>query len=155
MYHCKICGVCSELHDHHCEVFGVCICANNFKYFFLFMFYGGLTVIAMGLSIKCMLNNCNNKIITKSLQFDYENWDVCCYVVGNVFIYISISFLCDVFPKCNEDDNVDRAHRQLIYHHKYVTGRLDMSDDDISLIAIFLKYYFGSSWNPLWWLMPF
>lgn len=45
VYHCFQCGVCSELHDHHCDVIQVCICAKNYKYFILFVAYASLECV--------------------------------------------------------------------------------------------------------------
>ena len=47
MYHCKSCNVCCELYDHHCDVFQVCICGKNYKYFILFFVYGAFMCISV------------------------------------------------------------------------------------------------------------
>ena len=50
MSHCEDCGTCSELYDHHCGVVGVCICAANYKYFVLFLMYGGASIISIAVA---------------------------------------------------------------------------------------------------------
>lgn len=36
-FHCKICGVCIEKHDHHCSYLSNCVGVYNYKKFFLFV----------------------------------------------------------------------------------------------------------------------
>ena len=42
MEHCRDCGTCCELFDHHCDMLNVCVTGRNFKYFFIFFFYFGM-----------------------------------------------------------------------------------------------------------------
>lgn len=41
-FHCSQCGVCVEVHDHHCPWVGTCIGYRNVKYFIAFLFWTGL-----------------------------------------------------------------------------------------------------------------
>jgi hypothetical protein len=64
VFHCGQCGVCSELHDHHCDILQICICAKNYKYFILFAAYASLQCIATIFSIiKLNLNITNSEIL--------------------------------------------------------------------------------------------
>ena len=47
IFHCTDCDVCVEGYDHHCGVFEVCICDANFKFFSMFLGFGGLMCITM------------------------------------------------------------------------------------------------------------
>ena len=38
-FHCRICGFCVELHDHHCPWIGTCIGYRNLRYFLGFTFW--------------------------------------------------------------------------------------------------------------------
>lgn len=38
-FHCAQCGVCVEVHDHHCPWVGTCIGFKNLKYFISFLFW--------------------------------------------------------------------------------------------------------------------
>ena len=35
--HCKICNVCIEGYDHHCNLMGTCVGKNNLKVFYLYV----------------------------------------------------------------------------------------------------------------------
>ena len=50
MFHCSSCGCCCEFYDHHCDVIQICVCATNYKFFILFLMYGGMTCLAMLIS---------------------------------------------------------------------------------------------------------
>lgn len=41
-FHCSQCGVCVEVHDHHCPWVGTCIGYRNVKYFIAFLFWTGM-----------------------------------------------------------------------------------------------------------------
>ena len=160
MYHCEDCGTCCEMFDHHCGVFGVCICKANFKYFILFICHGGLSLIILAASIDCMISNCTNKIIEEILTNLYEGYVFAGIITGISYIGISICLLCASLPMCDSDrvntfDETHHAHQRLKFYHKYKTGSLNISDEKISMPKIYLKYYFGSSWNFIWWLIPF
>jgi len=38
-FHCTDCGVCVEVHDHHCPWVGTCVGHRNVKYFCGFLFW--------------------------------------------------------------------------------------------------------------------
>lgn len=37
--HCKLCNCCVEYASHHCDFFRVCLCAKNYKYYIMGLFY--------------------------------------------------------------------------------------------------------------------
>ena len=49
--HCSDCDCCVEGYDHHCGVVGVCIGDSNFKYFSMFISYGGVLLMVVGVSV--------------------------------------------------------------------------------------------------------
>ena len=44
-FHCAQCGVCIEVHDHHCPWVGTCIGYRNLKYFIAFLFWCGFNAV--------------------------------------------------------------------------------------------------------------
>ena len=98
MYHCRHCGTCCEMIDHHCGVFGVCICAKNFKYFILFIFYGGLSLVAFAWSLYKLRSNCNNKVIKEALTLHYEGYIIGAITVGFFYVIISICLFIGSLP---------------------------------------------------------
>ena len=36
-FHCRKCGYCVEVHDHHCPWIGTCVAKRNLKYFYAFL----------------------------------------------------------------------------------------------------------------------
>ena len=51
------------LHDHHCGVFGVCVCGKNYKFFILFIFYAGVILFALGSSVIVLTNSMQNEML--------------------------------------------------------------------------------------------
>ena len=74
MNHCIDCGTCSELYDHHCGVIGVCICGKNYKYFVLFITYGGASIMAIATGFGSLISNCNNSVLKSYLEEIYGPW---------------------------------------------------------------------------------
>lgn len=68
MRHCEYCGTCSELYDHHCGVFNVCICAKNFKYFILTLLYLGATLLSIASANMYVISHCTNPSIRSFLD---------------------------------------------------------------------------------------
>lgn len=57
-FHCAQCGVCVEVHDHHCPFVGNCIGYRNLKFFIAFLFWTSMLAFAIlslniGLMVVC------------------------------------------------------------------------------------------------------
>ena len=64
--HCLRCDCCVEGHDHHCDVFGLCIGQPNHKFFIQFFIHSGLFVGLCGISYF---------IYSTSILFNPEQYD--------------------------------------------------------------------------------
>ena len=100
VYHCSDCGVCNELHDHHCDVVQVCVCGANFKYFILFMYHAANMFFCSMASI-AVLNSRYNNIVLKDSNTSLNTVIMVLFgILGAIFvccpcIFIFQSPLCD------------------------------------------------------------
>jgi len=68
-FHCNDCGVCIEVHDHHCPWVGTCIGRRNLKYFVGFIFSTALHALTSGiLSLTSLLLH-----KTRGNNFDFNS----------------------------------------------------------------------------------
>ena len=124
MYHCTDCGTCSELFDHHCGVVGVCICAKNYKYFILFICYGGLSIMSLANAFNSLTSNCTNKVIQEHISETYSGSIFGAAFTGISYLIMGIGFLCNTAPGCIETANFETrvVTSRLAFLHKYRTG---------------------------------
>ena len=80
-----MCDCCTEGHDHHCGVFGVCICDQNIKYFAMFPVYAGLMFIMMGTS---------NLVTNSGISNNQDMASVVNNVSSMALFVFGISILC-------------------------------------------------------------
>jgi hypothetical protein len=83
-FHCKICGICVEKHDHHCDRVSNCIGVYNYKKFFIFVI-SSLFYLFLISGICFYFFNLFNKVEPKGI------WIFLCLLA--VVIIGSISFL--------------------------------------------------------------
>lgn len=143
MVHCNVCGCCVEGHDHHCPVMGICVADKTFKPFSLFLFYGGVQCLLIGVGRILVLIQ-DKESNEKSNAKEQFNENIKAFlVIGFTLVYGislmgsgSMQLVLSLFPfiykseKDNHDPNYDRTDKKAS-----------------------IKRIFGSL-NPLWWFVP-
>lgn len=102
IFHCDECKVCSDMHDHHCGVLQVCVCAKNYKYFVLFIFYSSMQLITTAISI-VVIPTCYTNEKLKELYSNIFRYllAIGLGVFGVVLLMITCVFVSDS-PSCSE-----------------------------------------------------
>lgn len=59
-FHCRICDVCIEVHDHHCPYVGTCVAKRNMRYFVGFLANAALLCLVS--CIFCIISYANSGI---------------------------------------------------------------------------------------------
>ncbi|CAG9465925.1 unnamed protein product [Pedinophyceae sp. YPF-701] len=83
--HCSACGFCFRGFDHHCGVIGVCVAADNHRWFSLLLLAGA----------GCSLMSCVGAIVRIAHDFDgWEGWEIYLWILTILTMgYIGLSLL--------------------------------------------------------------
>ena len=117
-FHCSQCGVCVEVHDHHCPWVGNCIGYRNLKYFIAFLFWTGMLALVTVAIVGYVMFTCTD-------QFNDDNNIALSAIAKAVFTYaaiIALSLLSFfLFQTCslgmkNIASNEDIRHRWNGHH---------------------------------------
>lgn len=94
--YCKICKVCVELYDHHCDIFDICVCAKTYKFFILLIFYTALTFLQLLFSFYRLLQCFKNEELKKHFELRIDLLFVIFAVVGGLMLVFLGMFLWDM-----------------------------------------------------------
>ena len=79
-FHCSICGLCIEKHDHHCNYLSNCVGVYNYSKFFLFL-------IVSCIHVSTILITCLH-VISYNAGKDMEGYDWITVFIGITFIFL-------------------------------------------------------------------
>ena len=82
------------MHDHHCDVVQVCVCAKNYKYFILFMFHAGAMFLNGMLSMIVLHNGYNNPKLNQIYNTTYIAVAAIFGIVAAILLLCPLIFLC-------------------------------------------------------------
>lgn len=148
MYHCQDCGTCSEYHDHHCGVVLVCVTADNFRFFILFIFYASMMLLGIMIGRATADSAINNWVLREARALGGAV-TIIFGVASVVFVAFSLVFVCQ--SPCYESEDDKDPNEAII---RRLRRKYGSQADDLSRRQLFCLHYFGSAWNPLRWLLP-
>ena len=93
--HCKICQVCVDLYDHHCDIFDICVCAKTYKFFILVLFYVALIFIQALFCFYRLLNCFNNIELRRYYEIRIDLLLIIMGVIAGLFVIFFFMFLWD------------------------------------------------------------
>ena len=150
IYHCFKCNCCSDFNDHHNEIFQICICANNFKFFILFFIYSGATFTSFIGSLILLNVHIGNKELSASLSFS-NLFNVILFAFLALTSYsFTLIYLQDTLCGGEKRHATDPFVRQL--EREYPKHSSEYAS--YSSRHRFCLHFFGSSNNLIKWIIP-
>ena len=146
MLHCHFCGTCSEYNDHHCGVIQVCVCGANYKYFVLFIYYGGAQLLLFALGVASLQFAIKNDIIKKKLNESSIVIVMASGITSIMCCSMTCIFLAD--PWCTD------KHEGKIYKRLEIDYPEKEYPDFVPRDK-WMYHHCGSRFNVCWWLLPF
>lgn len=106
-FHCRICNVCIEVHDHHCPYMGTCIGKRNIKYFILFL--ASASILCLVSFILCLCEYIQQPISIFVYQEHTTQWTL--QVVTFIVMMYSgtFAFMLFVFALQNHQQAVNNV----------------------------------------------
>lgn len=149
--HCVDCHVCNDMHDHHCGVVQVCICARNYKYFVLFIFYSAMQLLVAMLSMLLLTGCFNNRKLAETYGMARGIVPSIVFgILGVALLAIATFFVCES-PACAEQGVKDITKQLRLEYNK---RKHEDSDESFTDQELACERYFGSTWNCCLWFCP-
>lgn len=150
-HHCRVCQTCVLRMDHHCPWLYNCVGYNNYKYFFLLLFYAALDlhliVWTMAESFSRCIMNPATPFSTMFFTFFGETLAgfLCLFITGFFVFHIwlmlkamtTIEFCEKASPKEKASEQSKKAYNTSVYDLGYIAN---------------VRAVLGS--NPFLWLLP-
>ena len=147
--HCVYCRTCCELHSHHCDVVQVCICGANFKFFVLTVGHASLMFFSGLLGLAVLHSSWQNEDLKLQFYVRTLGLMVVFGILGLVCAGLFFIFLCDS-ALCSDMPSYSHIGSAL----ESIYPESDPRYSGWSNRKRFCLKYFGSSWNPLVWILP-
>ena len=127
----------------------ICICARNFKFFILFIFYTVGQLVTLGSSLLLLEYSFSNQVIRREVGPGIT-LSIIFYVLASILCILLIIFMCE--SPCFESNYA--TNEKTIQRLKQIYVAHDVNYKNYGRKRLFCDYYFGSTWNALRWLLP-
>ena len=144
-HHCRQCDRCNLKMDHHCNWIANCVGYNNYKYFFLMVFYGAISLgLFMGTFWECVVVTLN----------DSSNSTEYCFLVLLTFslmVMLGIVIICfcffHIWLMANNYSTIEYCEKK----RKDVPG---YTKSPFYLSSRYENFKEALGKNPLLWVLP-
>ena len=112
-FHCKICGLCIEKHDHHCNYLSNCVGVYNYRKFLIF-------VICANIHISSILGTCIHFILFYQGE-EYQGYEWIVFLICIIVIFAGFFEIFTIWMLLQNIINIikNRTTREFIKKKEY------------------------------------